>query len=77
MSPATSWNIDAINTTTRENFMGLHPVLAVIIGILAMLGFFLLIALIVLALGDYVWIFQALMWLGAGGVMGWILLGRD
>ena len=57
--------------------MGLHPVLAVIIGILAMLGFFLLIALIVLALGDYVWIFQALMWLGAGGIMGWILLGRD
>lgn len=57
--------------------MGLHPVLAVIIGILAMLGFFLLIGLIVLALGDHVWIFQALMWLAAGGVLGWMLLGRD
>ena len=57
--------------------MNLHPVLAVIIGILAMLGFFLLIALIVLALGDHVWVFQALMWLDAGGVLGWMLLGRD
>ena len=57
--------------------MGLHPVLAVIIGILAMLGFFLLIGLIVLALGEHAWIFQTLMWLGAGGVMGWMLLGRD
>ena len=57
--------------------MNLHPVLAVIIGILAMLGFFLLIALIVLALGDHVWAFQALMWLAAGGVLGWMLLGRD
>ena len=57
--------------------MNLHPVLAVIIGILAMLGFFLLISLIVLALGDRVWIFQALLLLVAGGVLGWMLLGRD
>ena len=57
--------------------MGLHPVLAVIIGILAMLGFFLLISLIVLALGDHVWIFQALLLLVAGGVLGWVVLGRD
>lgn len=57
--------------------MNLHPVLAVIIGILAMLGFFLLIGLITLALGDYVWVFHTLMWLAAGGVLGWMLLGRD
>ena len=56
--------------------MGLHPVLAVIIGILAMLGFFLLISLIVLALGDHVWIFQALILIAAGGAIGWSLLSR-
>ena len=57
--------------------MNLHPVLAAIIGILAMLGFVLLIGLIVIALGDYaslLWIFMYIAIIG--GLVGWGLLSR-
>ena len=57
--------------------MNLHPVLAVIIGILAMLGFVFLIGLIAIALGDYVSLLWILMFTAiTGGVIGWGLLSR-
>ena len=56
--------------------MNLHPVLAVIIGILAMLGFIFLAGLIVMALGDYASLLWILVYMAAGGVIGWILLSR-
>ena len=57
--------------------MGLHPVLAVIIGILAALALFLLVALAFAYLGDHDWILSLLPVLAAGGVIGWGLLARD
>lgn len=56
--------------------MNLHPVLAVIIGILAMLGFIFLVGLIVIALGDYASLLWILVYMAAGGVIGWSLLSR-
>ena len=56
--------------------MDLHPVLAIIIGILAMIGFIFLVGLIVVALGDYASLLWILVYMAAGGVIGWILLSR-
>lgn len=56
--------------------MNLHPVLAVIIGVLAMLGFIFLIGLIAIALGDYASLLWILVYMAAGGAIGWSLLSR-
>ena len=57
--------------------MGLHPVLAVIIGILAALGLILLVATAFAYLGDCAWILGFVPVLAAGGALGWGLLARD
>ena len=57
--------------------MGLHPVLAVIIGILAALVLILLVAAAFIFLGDYAWLLGFVPALIAGGAIGWGLLARD
>ena len=58
--------------------MNLHPVLAAIIGILAMLGFTFLIWLVAIALGDYASLLWIFMYISiVGGAIGWNLLSGD
>ena len=58
--------------------MNLHPVLAAIIGILAMLGFTFLIWLVAIALGDYASLLWIFMYISiVGGAIGWSLLSGD
>lgn len=57
--------------------MNLHPVLAVIIGVLAALVLILLVAAAFVYLGDYAWILGFVPVLIAGGALGWALLARD